>query len=72
VPPDDGLILTIPESRSEERRALRRAFRARLELTPADDGMVGAIDRADELAAEMGNGFVPQQFQNLANPIIHR
>jgi cysteine synthase A len=66
------LVLTMPESMSEERRSLLRALGARLELTPADDGMAGAIDRADELADETENAFVPQQFRNLANPRIHR
>jgi len=69
---DYDLVLTMPESMSEERRSLLRALGARLELTPADDGMAGAIDRADELADEIGNAFVPQQFRNLANPRIHR
>ncbi|MFB6114579.1 MAG: cysteine synthase A [Halodesulfurarchaeum sp.] len=67
-----SLTLTMPESMSEERRALLRAFGADLVLTPADDGMAGAIDRAEELAEEHENTFVPQQFQNLANPGIHR
>lgn len=66
------LVLTMPESMSEERRALLRALGADLELTDADDGMQGAIDRADELAADIDDAFVPQQFQNLANPRIHR
>ncbi|MFW5903184.1 MAG: cysteine synthase A [Halolamina sp.] len=69
---DYDLVLTMPESMSEERRALLRAFGARLDLTPADDGMAGAIDRADELAEDRENAFVPQQFRNLANPRIHR
>ncbi|MFB6266660.1 MAG: cysteine synthase A [Halodesulfurarchaeum sp.] len=66
------LTLTMPESMSEERRALLKAFGAELVLTPADDGMNGAIERADAIAAERENTFVPQQFQNLANPRIHR
>ncbi|MFB6153238.1 MAG: cysteine synthase A [Halodesulfurarchaeum sp.] len=66
------LTLTMPESMSEERRALLKAFGAELVLTPADDGMNGAIERADAIAAERENTFVPQQFQNLANPWIHR
>lgn len=65
------LVLTMPESMSEERRSLLKALGAELELTPADDGMQGAIDRAEELATEIENSFVPQQFQNLANPRIH-
>jgi len=62
------LILTMPESMSEERRQLLRALGADLELTAADGGMNGAIERADELAAEYEDTFVPQQFQNPANP----
>ena len=66
------LVLTMPESMSQERRSLLAALGAELELTPADGGMQGAIDRAEELAAEMDDTFIPQQFQNLANPRIHR
>jgi cysteine synthase A len=66
------LILTMPESMSEERRALLRALGAELELTPADAGMSGAIDRASELASGLDDAFLPQQFENLANPEIHR
>jgi len=66
------LILTMPESMSEERRQLLRALGAELELTDADGGMNGAIERADELAAEYEDTFVPQQFQNPANPRAHR
>jgi len=66
------LILTMPESMSEERRALLRALGAELELTPADAGMSGAIDRASELASRLDDVFIPQQFENLANPNIHR
>jgi cysteine synthase A len=69
---DYDLILTMPESMSEERRSLMAALGADLELTPADDGMGGAIERADEIAADLDDSFVPQQFQNLANPWIHR
>ena len=65
------LTLTMPSSMSEERRQLLRAYGADLELTPADAGMSGAIERAEELAAEI-EGFVPQQFENDANPRIHR
>jgi len=65
------LTLTMPSSMSEERRQLLRAYGADLELTAADAGMSGAIERAEELAAEIG-GFVPQQFENDANPRIHR
>lgn len=66
------LVLTMPESMSEERRAMLRALGATLELTPADEGMGGAIERAAELAEELGDAFVPQQFENPANPAIHR
>jgi cysteine synthase A len=66
------LVLTMPESMSEERRSLLAALGADLELTPADGGMQGAIDRAEELAEEREDTFVPQQFRNLANPEIHR
>jgi cysteine synthase A len=69
---DYELILTMPASMSEERRSLMAALGAELELTPADDGMGGAIDRADEIATDLEDAFVPQQFQNLANPWIHR
>lgn len=66
------LVLTMPESMSEERRSLLRAFGADLELTSADDGMSGAIERAEELAADREDAFVPQQFENPSNPRIHR
>jgi cysteine synthase A len=66
------LVLTMPESMSEERRSLLAALGADLELTDADAGMQGAIDRAEALAADLEDTFVPQQFQNLANPGIHR
>ncbi|APE96132.1 cysteine synthase A [Halodesulfurarchaeum formicicum] len=66
------LVLTMPESMSEERRTLLRALGADLELTPADGGMTGAIDRATELAEANEPAFVPQQFENPANPGVHR
>jgi len=66
------LILTMPDSMSVERRNLLAALGAELELTPGSLGMKGAIDRAAQVAQELPNTFVPQQFQNPANPQIHR
>ncbi len=66
------LILTMPESMSLERRSLLKALGAQLVLTPASEGMNGAINKAQELAGTMDNSFVPQQFTNKANPQIHR
>ena len=66
------LILTMPEAMSLERRTLLKALGAQLVLTPAYEGMSGAIRRAQELAKEIGNAFIPQQFENPANAIIHR
>lgn len=66
------LSLTMPESMSVERRSILRALGANLILTPAADGMKGAIAAADKLASESPNAFVPQQFNNPANPEIHR
>jgi cysteine synthase len=65
------LTLTMPESMSVERRALLRAMGANLVLTPAAEGMRGAIARANELVSLDPNGFMPQQFENPANPAIH-
>jgi len=66
------LILTMPETMSIERRNLLKAYGAELVLTPGPEGMSGAIKKAEELAANTQNSFVPQQFKNLANPKIHR
>ncbi len=66
------LILTMPETFSVERRNLLKAYGAELVLTPGTEGMKGAIRRAEELAAEMPNSFMPQQFKNPTNPEIHR
>ena len=65
------LTLTMPESMSVERRALLRAMGANLVLTPAGEGMKGAINRAAELVAATDNAYMPQQFENPANPAIH-
>ncbi len=65
-------ILTMPETMSVERRTLLRAYGAELVLTAGADGMRGAIARAEEIAAQIDGAFVPQQFQNPANPEAHR
>lgn len=65
------LTLTMPESMSVERRSLLRAMGAQLDLTPAAEGMPGAIRRAGDLVAQTENGWMPQQFENAANPAIH-
>jgi len=66
------LIITLPETFSIERRKLLKALGAELVLTPATEGMTGAIRRADELAKEIPGAFIPEQFDNPANPAIHR
>jgi len=66
------VILTMPESMSMERRKMLRILGAEIELTPAALGIKGAIDRASELVAEIGDAIMPQQFNNPANPAIHR
>jgi cysteine synthase A len=66
------LILTMPEAMSLERRKLLKALGAELVLTPAYEGMAGAIRKAQELAQEIGNAYIPQQFENKANAEIHR
>lgn len=65
------LTLTMPESMSVERRALLRGMGAHLVLTPAAEGMKGAIAKAHELVTQDPQGFMPQQFENPANPAIH-
>jgi cysteine synthase len=66
------LVLTMPETMSKERRVLLKAYGAKLILTPGSEGMLGAIKRAEELAAGDPRYFIPQQFKNPANPEIHR
>ena len=65
-------VLTMPDTMSTERRILLRAFGAELVLTPGAEGMAGAISKAEELAKNDQRYFVPQQFENPANPAIHR
>lgn len=66
------VVLTMPETMSKERRALLRAFGAELILTPGSEGMKGAVDKANEIAAERPGAVLARQFANEANPAIHR
>ncbi len=66
------LVLTMPDTMSVERRSLLKLLGAELVLTPGSEGMTGAINRAEQLAEEIDKSFIPQQFENPANPEIHR
>ncbi len=66
------VILTMPETMSVERRNMLRAYGAEIVLTPGSEGMPGAIRKAEEIAAQLPDTYIPQQFRNPANPQIHR
>ncbi len=66
------ITVVMPDSTSEERRKILKAFGADVILTPGIDGMKGAISKAEETAKEYDNAFIPQQFENLANPMVHQ
>lgn len=65
------VILVMPETMSIERRQLAQAYGAEIVLTPGEQGMQGTVDKANELKKELGNVFIPQQFENAANPAMH-
>ena len=66
------IILTMPDTMSTERRNLLKALGAEIVLTPGKDGMKGAIRKAEELLSQINNAFIPQQFENPANPQVHK
>ncbi len=66
------VVFTMPDSMSRERRAVLRAYGAKVVLTPGAEGMAGAVRKADEIAAGLANAWIPHQFDNPANPQIHR